>query len=137
MKDDFKNVLISFGLIGLVFTQGSLMYQKKLLSEYIASTEVKDKKSLIIANQPPINTGNIIIKKPVNTQVNTNIPIKGTTSVSDGSNQQALDLAKAQADALARAEAEALAAQRAQIIADQQAQAQAQAASQSRISRAS
>jgi hypothetical protein len=39
MIKDLKNVIITFGLIALVLTQGSLFYQKKVRAEYILATQ--------------------------------------------------------------------------------------------------
>lgn len=39
MIKDLKNVIITFGLIALVLTQGSLFYQKKVRAEYILATK--------------------------------------------------------------------------------------------------
>lgn len=39
MIKDLKNVIITFGLIALVLTQGSLFYQKKVKAEYLLATQ--------------------------------------------------------------------------------------------------
>lgn len=37
--EDLKTVVITFGLVALVFLQGSLMYQKKIHNEYILAVK--------------------------------------------------------------------------------------------------
>ena len=46
MKEDFKNVIITFGLIAFVFMQGFNSYQNKLQSDSIAASQKENLKKI-------------------------------------------------------------------------------------------
>jgi hypothetical protein len=60
MMEDLKTVVITFGLVALVFLQGSLMYQKKIHNEYVLAVKQeqaqKTKISKITTTQNTIQT---------------------------------------------------------------------------------
>ena len=134
-KENLKNVVITFGLIGLVFTQGSLMYQKKLykgvldtnkLQEELISTQ--NETLAKIENDNLIDQQNSQITQAPSAVPKTTSPSSTTTT--DKTKTQADIITKAQQAALlAKQEADALAdAQQAALIAQQQADADAAAA---------
>jgi hypothetical protein len=143
MKEDLKNVIMTFGLIALVFTQGSLAYQKKINREYILAQKQEELQKInenkILAERQNILIAEAkrkedLIKQQIikeqaiikNAQNNTNTQTSVSSQVQlDLARNQALLLAQQQAAAqiLAKQQAEALALQKAQILAQQQAAA--------------
>jgi len=137
-KENLKNVVITFGLIGLVFTQGSLMYQKKLYKGILDTN--KQQEELIstqnetlakIENNNLIDQQNSQITQTPSAVPKTTIP----SSTTDKTKTQADIIAKAQQAALlAKQEADAAAdAQQAALIAQQQAAADAAAAAKAKL----
>jgi hypothetical protein len=152
MIEDFKNVIITFGVIGIVFMQGSYSYQNKILSDSVTATKqaniqkikndviaTKNKNLLLLQakqqqdllNQQITQAQIVIPKTPANTP--------GTTSAQADAilaqqQTQAALLAKQKAAALlAQQQAQALAQAQANALA----QAQAASVTPSRQSRAS
>ncbi|MCX6754293.1 MAG: hypothetical protein NTU81_00485 [Candidatus Nomurabacteria bacterium] len=144
MIEDFKNVIITFGLIGLVFMQGSYSYQNKIKSESTALAQqaniqkikdnviaTKNKNLLLIqAKQQQDLLGQQLLQDQAVTSQN--------TPATAYSSQTAALLAQQEKDALlAKQKAQALLVQQqAQALAKQRAQqalaqAQANAAAQS------
>jgi len=135
MKEDIKNVIMTFGLIALVFTQGSLAYQKKINREYILAqkqeelqkiNEIKilaEKQNLLIAEAK--KKEELIKQQIAKEQTIINNGKTSTTSQTqlDLARNQALLLAQQQIEAqiLAKQQAEALALQKAEALAKQQA----------------
>lgn len=135
MKEDLKNVIMTFGLIALVFTQGSLAYQKKINREYILAqkqeelqkiNEIKilaEKQNLLIAEAK--KKEELIKQQIAKEQTIINNGKTSTTSQTqlDLARNQALLLAQQQIEAqiLAKQQAEALALQKAEALAKQQA----------------
>lgn len=149
MKEDLKNVIITFGLIALVFTQGSLAYQKKIYREFVASVEQqkleKNKNNeLVKAEEQRLLKQQELIAEQIK---ESKLALQNAESQKKVENNLSAkiqaDLAQQQAEA--EAQAKILAAQKAaQILAQQQreaalaqAQAQAQKITSSRQSRAS
>ncbi|MFA7000115.1 MAG: hypothetical protein WC241_03290 [Candidatus Paceibacterota bacterium] len=77
MMEDLKTVVITFGLVALVFLQGSLMYQKKIHNEYILAVKQeqsqKTKISKITTSQ---NTVQAQLNKPQPTQALAQVPVQ-------------------------------------------------------------
>lgn len=113
MIKDLKNVIITFGLIALVLTQGSLFYQKKVKAEDILATQQFELQN---------------IKKNKLAKIAQNQSATPSTAGSVTTNQAQIDLAKKQATLLTQQKAQA------QLLAQQQAQMTMR---QSRRSRAS
>jgi len=143
MKDDLKNVIITISLIGLAYSQGALMYQKKLLNDYILSKEVLPQASLNINDsQNPVLDPNLGVVKVQATETAAKSAVK-TTQPQTTNNSAAIkaaneaELARIKAQLIAQQQAQAIADQKAaQAAATQAAQAQ-QTQYQSRQSRAS
>lgn len=153
MKDDLKNVIMTFGLIALVFTQGSLAYQKKIHKEYVLST-TKQEEILRTNNEKVLANNLSLIQKQkidllkqqiaqnqlaiLNSQNNSTSPVTNTQAQIDLARNQALLLSQQQAQAKAltqqQAQAKALAQQQAQALAQQQAKKVVTPARQSRAS---
>jgi len=143
MSKDLKNVLITFGLIAIVATGGSLIYRRNLQDEgAIASIKQEKlqriKNNKIIADQLKKEA---LIKEQI-AQNQLDLQQSQNTNTSTSAQTQADLLAKQKALLLAQQQAEKLAAQKkAQLLAEQQAlaraQAQAAVVSPSRQSRAS
>jgi hypothetical protein len=138
MKEDFKNIIITFSLIALVFTQGSLAYQKKVYKDYVSTsiqggllttnnsnlTKIEQNKILLNnIQQQQLANQQTILKQSANSTTTTSTP---STSTSTTTTQAQADIARQQA----LAQAQALAQQKAQLLAQQQALAQAQAQAQ-------
>lgn len=137
MKDNIKNVVITFSLIALVFTQGSLTYQKKIYKDYIAQEQLLNtkKSNLSKLEQNRLLLNQIKQQELANQQALLNTSTTPVTSNTNTSTAQADLLAQQQAKA--RAQAQLLAQQKAQALAQQQALAQAQAQAQTAPSRQS
>jgi hypothetical protein len=110
MKKDFQNILLTFGLIALVFTGGSLAYQDKVEGQYVSAasqeTVVIPKKisSITTQKQTPVVTTPVAQTTTTKQQVT-----QEQLAIQNAKNQQALDsaiAAQAQAD-LARQQAQA------------------------------
>lgn len=70
MKEDFKNVIITFGLIAFVFMQGSSMYQNKIQKNSILALQ-QEKLQIQKKNQTQLSTQNKT-NQIVYNQINTN-----------------------------------------------------------------
>lgn len=132
MKDNLKNVVITFSLIALVFTQGSLSYQKKIYKDYIATNKqdqllATKKSNLSKLEQNRLLLNQIKQQELANQQALLNVSTTPATPSTNTSTAQADLLAQQQAQARARAQAQLLAQQKAKAQAQQQALAQAQA----------
>ena len=129
MMKDLKNVLITFGLIGLVFAQGSSLYQNKIKKENAALVASQEKLIKIEQNKlAQITAQQEALKKQQELVA---------TSAQDDSNQalynqQQIDLANKQAALLVKeqAAAKALASQKAKALANQKALTKAKAQAQ-------
>lgn len=80
MMEDLKTVVITFGLVALVFLQGSLMYQKKINNEYVVaakqgqSQKTKTAKLTTSQNKVPAQ-----LNKPQPTQALVQVPVQVQT----------------------------------------------------------
>lgn len=143
MEKDLTNVIITFGLVALVFTQGSFAYKDKVKQDVLLSKieELSKKKNNNVFVQE--------VKKVQNTQnqITSQISKNQTSTANQSTVQAQIDLAKkeamlkaeqqAQADQLAKQQALLKAQQQAQAIAQQQAQTQTTTTKRSRQSSAS
>ena len=133
MIKDLKNVIITFGLIALVFTQGYSLYQKK----------IKQENSILAANQTAIKDDKLIkteqdnllsiLKQQEdlkNQQVLDSQLATQNTSTENNSDQTEANLAKQQSLLLAeqKAKAKILATEKAKALAEQKALALAKQA---------
>ena len=144
MIKDLKNVIITFGLIALVFTLGSSVYQKK----------IKQENSILAANQTATNDSKLIQAEKDNLfsilkqqedlkkqqELNSQFATQNT-STENTSDQTEADLVKQQSLLLAeqKAKAKILATEKAKAQAEQKALAlvkQAQAKAQAALSQA-
>ena len=128
MIEDFKNVIITFGIIGIVFIHGSYSYQNKILSDSVAI--LKQENTQKIKNDIIAAKNNNLLLLQVKQQqdllnqkiTNTNIVSKTQTATSNTTSAQA-DILLAQK----QAQAAILAKQKANtLLAQQQARALAQ-----------
>jgi len=93
MKEDFKNVIITFGLIAFVFMQGSYTYQNKIQRNSILALQqeklqiqkknktqlsTQNKTNQIVYNQIKTNTTNQV-PIPVQQKLKINTPAPATT----------------------------------------------------------
>lgn len=156
MNKDLKNVLITFGLIALVFTQGSFVYRIKVKNEYISALEqeklqrikiiefTKAKQNITVQVKQQVLPKKQVAKKILTAQktksnntANQNTSL-ATQAQADLTRQQAIILSQQTAQAQAQQQADAIAQQQAQVIAQQQTQqTQSPVSSPSRQSKAS
>ena len=120
MIEDFKNVIITFGIIGIVFIHGSYSYQNKILSDSVAI--LKQENTQKIKNDIIAAKNNNLLLLQVKQQqdllnqkiTNTNIVSKTQTATSNTTSAQAdilLAQKQAQAAILAKQKADTLLAQ--------------------------
>jgi len=130
MKKDFKNVIITFGLIIFVATWGSLVYKKNIENDQLLIVQQgKLKDAKILADQ--IKKQSLLKKQIAQTQIAlNNIQNQSTpnaTAQADALKQKALLLAEQQAQIAAQQKAnQAIAKQKAQALAQAQIQMQMQ-----------
>lgn len=136
MIEDFKNVIITFGIIGLVFMQGSYSYQNKVLSDSVAvtkQTNIQKIKNDVIATK----NKNLLLLQAKQQQDLLNQQIAQTQIVIPRTPATTSSTASAQADALLaqqQAQAALLAKQKAAtLLAQQQAQARVLAQAQTTV----
>ncbi len=58
MNKDFKNVIITFGLIAVALMSGSFLYQKKVQSEYVLAAKQEQLQNLIDEQQAVLDSLN-------------------------------------------------------------------------------
>lgn len=58
MKKDFKNVIITFGLIAIALMSGSFLYRKKVQIEYVLATKQEQLQNLIDEQQAVLDSLN-------------------------------------------------------------------------------
>lgn len=80
MMEDLKTVVITFGLVALVFLQGSLMYQKKINNEYVVAAKQeqahKTKTAKLTTSQNKVPAQ---LNKPQPTQALVQVPVQVQT----------------------------------------------------------
>ncbi|HAS80921.1 MAG: hypothetical protein UR25_C0001G0021 [Candidatus Nomurabacteria bacterium GW2011_GWE1_32_28] len=77
MKEDFKNVIITFGLIAFIFMQGSSLYQNKIQRNSILALQ-QEKLQIQKKNQAQLsiqNKTNQIVYKQINTNTTNQVPV--------------------------------------------------------------
>lgn len=136
MKKDFKNVIITFALIALVFTQASSAYQKKVKSDQVITTRrnellSKTEQDKLITQmkkdeelqKQKIATEQLAIQNAKNNQDDLSKALAA---------QAEAELARQQAILLAQQQARAVAQAKAQAVADAQANALALASAKAK-----
>lgn len=85
MKQDFKNVIITFGLIATALISGSFLYRKKIESEYVLAVKQEQLQNLINEQQAILDqlsqqagTESVVATQSIPTQ--TLIPAQPTKS---------------------------------------------------------
>lgn len=145
MKEDLKNVIITFGFIALVLTNGSFAYQKNVRDEYILAVKQEELQRAKMAEQLALAAQSSLLEQARQEELKKQQIAREQLAIQNAKNQDTLNqtlAAKAKAD-LARQQALALQQQQqALALAQQKAQAAAQASAPtvvrpSRSSRAS